>query len=369
MKQIHVFIFMVIVMIWVIVFSRTRQTNAESLVVDGVPDLGFIHEYPVPAGQPFNIVVETSGPPASVWFTLPDVNMIGHMVVTSTVDYVFTAVPVPTANSEPYDLVYDGADTIWFTENAGNKIGRLTLSSGNVVEYNVPTANSEPTGIDLSPDGRVWFLQRAGNKLAVFNPNTTQFQEFPYELTGGQLEDIAVADNTHIWLTVPALTRVSEYRVDENDFVNVPVISGPGGVLFPPGDIVVGNGRVWISAPSQDWAGIYAPGTLSFWEWIDTWTTGGQPTGLAFTSSNGVNHHIWYVETAGNRVGKFVTDAQGNTSYNWATLLPTPDSQPRNIAVATNGHAWITEMAAGKIAEWRPPTSFYQSFLPVMLRP
>lgn len=352
-----------------IMLLRANLTKAALAGVNGAPDLGFINEYPVPSGHPFSIVVETDGPPASVWFTLPDVNAIGHLVVTSTVEYQFTTLAVPTANSEPYDLVYDGDDTIWFTENAGNKIGRLTLSSGNIVEYMVPTANSEPTGIDLSPDGRVWFLQRAGNKLAVFNPTTAQFLEFPYELAGGQLEDIAVLDNTHIWLTAPALTRVSEYRADENDFINIPVISRPGGVLFPPGDIVIGNGRVWISAPSHDWAGIYAPGTLSFWEWTGTWTTGGQPTGLAFTSPNSLTHHIWYVESAGNRVGKFATNAQGHTSYYWATLLPTPDSQPRNIAVAANGHAWITEMGAGNIAEWRPPTSFYQSFLPVALRP
>jgi streptogramin lyase len=346
----------------------TGHTKANPTATSGPPDLGFIHEYPVPVGHPFHIVVETSGPPASVWFTLPDANAIGHLVVTSTVDYTFTTLTVPTPNSEPYDLVYDGNNTIWFTENAGNQIGRLTLPAGNIVEYAVPTAGSEPTGIDLSPDGRVWFLQRAGNKLAVFNPNTSQFQEFPYESAGGQLEDVAVLDNTHIWLTAPALNRVSEYRVDEDDFAHVPVISGPGGTLFPPGDMVIGDGRTWISAPSQDWVGVYAPGTLSFWEWVNAWSTGGQPTGLAFSSPDNLSH-IWYVETAGNRAGKFVTDAQANISYYWAAPLPTPDSQPRHIAVGANEHAWITEMGSGKIAEWRPPTSFYHTFLPVVLRP
>ncbi|HRQ39248.1 MAG TPA: hypothetical protein PLD25_15175 [Chloroflexota bacterium] len=367
MKRVQAFLVVVTaVLLTVLLFSS--YTEAAPPTANGLPDLGFINEYPVPSGHPFNIVVETAGPPASVWYTLPDVNAIGHLVVTSTVDYTFTTWTVPTANSEPYDLVYDGNDTIWFTENAGNKIGRLTLSTGNMVEYTVPTANSAPTGIDLSPDGRVWFLERAGNKLAVFNPNTTQFQEFPYELTAGQLEDMAVLDNNHIWLTAPGQNRVSEYRVDVNDFVNIPVISGPGGTLFPPGDIVVGNGRTWISAPSQDWVGVYAPGTLSFWEWVNTWSTGGQPTGLAFSSPDGLSH-IWYVETSGNRVGKFVTNAQGQRSYYWAATLPTTDSQPRNIAVAPNQHAWITQRGAGQIAEWRPPTSFYHSFLPVMLRP
>lgn len=368
MKRGYVFLFLSTTVLFAALLLLARQTKADPVEVAGLPDLGFINEYPVPTGHPFNIVVETAGPPASVWFTLPDANAIGRLVVTDTLDYQFTTFTVPTANSEPYDLVFNGNDTIWFTENNGNKIGRLTLSTGSIVEYAVPTANSAPTGIALAPDGRVWFLERAGNKLAVFNPGSTQFQEFPYELAGGQLEDIAVLSNDLIWLTAPAVNRVSEYRVAQNDFVQVPVISGPGGTLFPPGDILVANGRIWISGPSQDWVGIYAPGTLSFWEWINTWTTGGQPTGLAFSSPDSLTH-IWYVEVTGNRVGKFVTNAQGDISYYWAVELPTPASQPRNLAIAANEHAWITEMGAGKIAEWRPPTSFYNSFMPVVLRP
>ncbi|GIK57952.1 MAG: hypothetical protein HND44_20095 [Chloroflexi bacterium] len=367
MKQMQAF-WVIVTAIMLAALSLFNTMQAAPTTTNGLPDLGFIHEYPVPNGHPFHIVVETVGPPARVWFTVPDANAIGRLVVTSTVDYVFTTVTVPTANSEPYDLVYDGSDTIWFTENAANKIGRLTLSTSSVLEYAIPTNNSAPTGIDLSPDGRVWFLEQAANKLAVFNPNTTQFQEFPYELAGGQLEDIAVLDNTHIWLTAPGQNRVSEYRVDVDDFVNIPVISGPGGTLFPPANVVVGNGRTWISAPSQDWIGVYAPGTLSFWEWVNTWSTGGQPTGLAFSSPDSLSH-LWYVETAGNHVGKFVTNPQGQLSYYWATTLPTANSQPRNIAVASNQHAWITQTGAGKIAEWRPPTSFYRSFLPVVLRP
>lgn len=366
MKQQYVLLVMVVALMGA-TLSLTRHMAAAPVNTSGLPDLGYINEYPVPTGHPFRIVVETVGPPAIVWFTLPDANAIGRLVVTDTVDYTFTSFSVPTANSEPYALVYDGNNTIWFTERVGNKIGRLTLTTGNIVEYSVPTANSAPTGIDLSPDGRVWFLQQNGNKLAVFNPGNSQFQEFPYGLANGQLEDVAVLNNTRIWLTAPGQNRVSEYRAEVNHFANIPVISGPGGTLFPPGDIVIGNGRTWISAPSQDWLGVYEPGTLSFWEWFNTWTTGGQPTALAFSSPDGLNH-LWYVETAGNRVGKLVTTPQGGITFYWAAQLPTANSQPGDIAIAANQHAWIAQTGAGQIAEWRPPTSFYNSFFPVIVR-
>lgn len=344
------------------------QTHAESGAVTGPPDLGFLQEYDLPAGAPFNIVVETVGPPASVWYTLPDINAIGHLVVTDTTNYMAETYPIPTANSQPYDLVYDGVSRIWFTENAGNKLGRLTIPGGSITEYVIPTPNSAPTGIGVAPDGSVWFLERDGNKLGRFNPTSESFQEFTYETAGGQLEDIAVLNNNSIWFTAPPLNRASNYRVDLDDFVNVPVNSGPGGTPFPPGDIVTGNNQVWISSPSRNWAGIHFPGTLSFWRWVPLLVSGGEPQGLAFSSPDGLTH-IWYVQTAAGWVGKFVTNPQGQIFYHWADPLPTAGSQPRGIAVAGNGHAWITEMGAGKIAEWRPPTSFYRVFLPIIGKP
>jgi virginiamycin B lyase len=334
----------------------------------GQPDTGFIHEYDLPAGSPFNIVVETAGPPASVWYTLPDVNALGHLVVTDTADYLAETYTIPTANSQPYDLVYDGLNTIWFTENAGNKIGKFNLTTHAITEYPIPTPNSAPTGIDIAPNGTIWFLERNGNKLGRFNPVTLTFQEYPYETAGAQLEAITVLNDNSIWFTAPALHKVSNFQVMDNDFINVWVISGPGGFTFPPGDIVIGNNQVWISAPLPDWVGIYRPGTLSLWTWIPMLFPDGEPTGLAFSSPDGFMH-IWFVETAGNRVGKFVANGQGDVTYHWSTTLPTPASQPRNVAVATNGHAWVTEMGAGKIAEWRPPTEFYQVFLPVIQKP
>jgi hypothetical protein len=61
---------------------------------------------------------------------------------------------------------------VWFTENTGNKIGRIT-PSGVITEYNVPTANSGPQNITTGADGTIWFTeQNAGNiaKLDVVLP-------------------------------------------------------------------------------------------------------------------------------------------------------------------------------------------------------
>ena len=77
--------------------------------------------------------------------------------------------PVPTANSKPEDITAGPDGALWFTEDYGNKIGRIT-TAGVITEYPVPTANSYPEGIVAGPDGALWFTEYYGNRIgeAVF---------------------------------------------------------------------------------------------------------------------------------------------------------------------------------------------------------
>jgi len=77
--------------------------------------------------------------------------------------------PVPTANSKPEDITAGPDGALWFTEDYGNKIGRIT-TAGVITEYPVPTANSYPEGIAAGPDGALWFTEYYGNRIgeAVF---------------------------------------------------------------------------------------------------------------------------------------------------------------------------------------------------------
>jgi virginiamycin B lyase len=67
-----------------------------------------------------------------------------------------TEFPIPTAGSDPRDIVAGLDGSLWFTEEHSNAIGRITLS-GQVTEFPVPTANSDPEGIVTGPDGNLWF--------------------------------------------------------------------------------------------------------------------------------------------------------------------------------------------------------------------
>jgi streptogramin lyase len=46
----------------------------------------------------------------------------------------------------------------------GSRIGRIT-TDGAITEFVIPTDNSQPRGIAAGPDGNIWFTQQRGNRI------------------------------------------------------------------------------------------------------------------------------------------------------------------------------------------------------------
>ena len=331
--------------------ATTLVVSAANSTTNDAPAASTLVEYPVP-GSPQSIAVES---PGTVWFTLPDRNMVGRLTVTSTVDYEIITYTVLTPNSVPYDLVYAGG-MIWFTEYAGNQIGRLDPSSGDIDEFPIPTANSAPTGIDVAPNGQVWFIERDANRLARLVVTSTvdyTVDEFAYSLPSGELQDIMVEDNDNIWFTAPGVDRLVNFRPSKWPASNAFYSIASGGGSTPWG-VVVGSGWPWVSAYSADRVGRYSPQTAADWTWYSI-STGSGPTGIDFDTENGLDR-IWFVAKDSGRVGFLeIVSSQGTKVRLIELPLPSPNSAPEKIAVDSNGHAWIAETGANKIAEWRPP--------------
>jgi virginiamycin B lyase len=75
-----------------------------------------------------------------------------------------TEFPVPTAGSQPKGIQFGPDGNLWFTEQIGDKIGRIT-TSGVITEFPIPTSNSQPFNITPGPDGNLWFTETIGNKI------------------------------------------------------------------------------------------------------------------------------------------------------------------------------------------------------------
>lgn len=337
------------IILFAAIFSASAKTTtvSESTLI----------EYPIPTtnGGPQSIAVQA---PGHVWFTLPQENAIGELVVTSTVDYTFHIHPVPTSNSEPYDLVFDGT-YIWFTERAGNKLGQLHTVTKIITETTLTPANSMPTSIDVAPNGNLWITKpgTSTENISRFNPTTSTFQNYTYSKAGVPTavpDEITVVNDTQIGFTVPSINTLVELDLVPVTKFSEILVNDIGVSSFPPGGITNDGQNIWVSAPTKNWIGIYSTGTLGNFLWLNAASTEARPVIIHY-KSDGSLRQIWYAGTTSNHMGNIVVDVNGKKVSTLDFILPQANSLPTDIAVDNNFHAWIAESGSNKIAQWRPP--------------
>src|SRR3977135_142051 len=67
------------------------------------------------------------------------------LVVTTSAGAVVTITEFssPTSDSRPLGITFGFGGNLWFTEQIGNKIGRIT-PQGVITEFSIPTFDSQP---------------------------------------------------------------------------------------------------------------------------------------------------------------------------------------------------------------------------------
>ncbi len=85
---------------------------------------------------------------------------------------LWTEVAVTTPDSEPYGITLQGSDLVWFTERAGNRLGRYRVSTGALVEYSLPTPGSQPTDIAVDSAGCAWYAAPGANRIGRLCPTS-----------------------------------------------------------------------------------------------------------------------------------------------------------------------------------------------------
>jgi uncharacterized repeat protein (TIGR01451 family) len=267
-----------------------RAQAARYMIRKLLPPTGTFVEFTIPTGgsRPTGI---TAGPDGNLWFAENNGNKIGRITPAG----VITEFGIPTGSALPFRITAGPDGNVWFTELSGNKIGRIT-PAGAITEFVIPTASSRPLGITAGPDGNLWFTEEIGNKIGRITP-AGAITEFALP-TGGGPSGIASGSDGNLW--------------------------------FPEID---GN-RIGRITP----AGVITEFALP--------TAGSQPRdGIA----SGPDGNIWFTEYAGNRIGQ-ITPAGVITEF----AIPSPNSQPIGIAAGADGNLWFTEQSGNRIGRISP---------------
>jgi hypothetical protein len=97
-----------------------------------------------------------------------------HVDRIARIDYFGNVTEFPAPAGSISHAITSGADgRLWFTELAGNRIGRMVVptpaSPGAITEVPIPTAGSASAFITAGPDGNVWFTEFGGNRIGRVN--------------------------------------------------------------------------------------------------------------------------------------------------------------------------------------------------------
>ena len=287
-----------------------------------------IYEYPLSnsADLPFWI---TPGPDGNMWFTEGAGNKIGKITMAGTI----TEYNVPTANAVPAGIVTGQDGALWFTENASSKIGRVT-TSGGVVEFPTAIPNDGPLLIIERGDSTVWYAGSTGSDVGLQDEvvqsqrssrTTVSAATFPVGL--------AVASDGNVYWTESgngALGYAYSGGTGETS-----VGGSPNGIVSGP------DGNLWYADSSQSQIVQFSPASKTVINRYLIPSMNADPIGIVV----GKDGALWFSETKANKVGR-ITVSGAITEY----PVPSAASGVQGIAVAPDGSIWLTEAQAGKIA-------------------
>ncbi len=239
----------------------------------------------VVGAQPAEGLAVTSN--GDIWFTTNDYQ-IGRFRPEGAA--ILFDIPHNASSSAPWRLGAGPDGNLWFTEQSGNKIGRLT-PAGSVTEFVIPTDRSLPADICAGPDGNVWFVESNTNAIGRITP-------------GGQITEF------------PGPSRPITYHGGKSDVTGI-VAGHDGNLWFTEQDS--GIGRI---------------------------TTAGQitefrlPSGSAtpYAISAGPDGNVWFTDLGANAIGRITPNGQV-TEFS----IPTPLSLPFGIAAGPGGNIWFGE--------------------------
>jgi virginiamycin B lyase len=169
---------------------------------------------PTPESGPAGITV---GPDGTIWFTEHAADKVAMFVPpgagrSASGSHAFKEFALPHGGG-PAGIVVAGG-SVWFAENSGNRIGRLTLGADagkpKIREYALPILNSQPNSITAGADGSVYFTELSDNRIGRVTPKGL-LTEMVMPVNAPALGITSTPDGT-IWMTVPKVHAICRLR-------------------------------------------------------------------------------------------------------------------------------------------------------------
>jgi virginiamycin B lyase len=183
----------------------------------------------------------------TVWFTGKATGTVGRIAA----DGRLATWQLPTMGSLPI-YIRPGPDparggtreTMWVTELTGNRIAAVSVEApaaagrlprADIREFAIPTPNSRPIAIEEGPDGRMWFSEEAGGRVGRIEPDGS-VSEFLLPTPAGKPPYL---------LAALAFDKVGDLWVQQYVDHAHPDAAMPDRIVRVPGRLLAGPARAW----------------------------------------------------------------------------------------------------------------------------
>jgi len=314
------------------------------LTINGVGSLfgpQFVAEYSVPGSNPKGI---TAGPDGNIWFTEYGTNRIGRINPEDGAIKHFG----PVSKGSPNDITAEPDGKIWFTEST-NWIGSST-PDGIINEFEIKSdgiPGGIPYGITAGegPDGNqwCWFTEDASNKIGRISHDGSTIKEIPLA-AGSNPKGITAGPDGNIWFTEYGTSRIG--YIDPYDLTytpkEIPLAAGsnPEGITAGP------DGNIWFTEYGTNRIGCIdiQSDTYALREEYQVTTAGSRPSNITMIAD-----YLWFTENGGTGKDKIGwMDTEGYCLGEYA-LRKTVPRRPYDITAGPDDNLWFSADLANSI--------------------
>lgn len=264
------------------------------------------------------------------------------------------------AESRPVGLVAGSRanghpNAIWIAASYDNKLIRFDVSLKQTREYKIDGENSWPFNVALGPDGSVWFTERAAGKIGRLNPATGEVRHYDVPTPNCGPAGLAVDMRSgRIWFTESYADRVGALDPKTGVIVEYKMSDTSTGLVSGPAGLALDNqGGVWFSKLEGKLAHL-APGAERI-ETIDVPAEAKRPAGITVAPDG----KVWAAALDGNLLLSY------NPTESHFQLYPIPTGQsdarpstpplaktsrPFGIACDRQGNVWFSQQYTGQLA-------------------
>jgi streptogramin lyase len=300
---------------------------------------------PTPTFYQFSIPVATNRPQwiaqgsdGNMWFT----ENPGSKVARITPAGVVTEFTVPTASAQPQMIIGASDGNLWFTEFSTtpapgtSKIARVT-TTGTFTEFSTlfaPPPPDNPLGLVDRGDGNIWYVANGSSRVGFQGINSGVAGETSVPTANSGPFGIATAPDNNLYYTESATDKIGRIA---NLFTAQSEISLTTGTV--PESIVRGpDGNLWFTENGTGKIGRLSPNSFSVTGEFPTPTANSAPVGITV----GQDGALWFTENGQDKIGRITT---GGTVTEYAS--PVTGLGLRGIAVAPDGSLWFCEPGTG----------------------